>query len=105
MRRVLFVLTLFLSVYVPMAGYAQVTTGTITGTAKASGGEVLAGATVTAVHVPTGSKYSTIAKTNGQFTLPNVRVGGPYTVTIHFEGYADGVYVDQTVTLGSPLVI
>ena len=105
MRRILFVLTLFLSVYVPMAGYAQVTTGTITGMAKASGGEVLAGATVTALHVPTGSKYSTIAKTNGQFTLANLRVGGPYTVTIHFQGYGDGVYNDLEVTLGTPLTI
>jgi len=105
MRRFLSILILFLSAYVPMAGYAQVTTGTITGTVKATGGEVLQGATVTAVHVPTGSRYVTIAKLNGQFTLPNVRVGSPYTVTIHFEGYKDAVYNDMTVSLGSPLVI
>jgi len=105
MRRVLSILILFLSVYVPMAGYAQVTTGTMTGTVKATGGEALAGATVTAVHEPTGSKYTTIAKTNGQFTLPNLRVGGPYTVTVHFEGYADGVYSDLNISLGTPLTI
>ncbi|HSC40451.1 MAG TPA: carboxypeptidase regulatory-like domain-containing protein, partial [Chitinophagaceae bacterium] len=105
MRRVLLILTLFLSVYVPMAGYAQVTTGTITGTVKAAGGEFLPGATVTAIHEPTGSKYTTLAKANGQFTLANLRVGGPYTVTIHFVGYGDGVYKDISVALGTPTVL
>lgn len=105
MRRVLSILILFLSVYVPMAGYAQVTTGTMTGTVKATGGEVLAGATVTALHEPTGSKYVTIVKPNGQFTLPNLRVGGPYTVTVHFEGYSDGIFTDLNISLGTPLTI
>lgn len=84
---------------------AQVTTGTITGTVSSADGQLLAGATITAIHEPTGTKYLTIAKNNGQFTVPNVRVGGPYTVTIHFTGYADKVFPNLNVSLGSPLNI
>ncbi len=84
---------------------AQVTTGTITGSVKDANGQNLAGATVTAVHVPTGSKYVTGAQNEGIFTLPNLRVGGPYTVTIHFTGFSDDVYTDQNIGLGTPLNI
>lgn len=89
----------------PVMVWAQVTTGTLTGVAKNDKGEALSGATITAVHMPTGSKYVTIAKNGGQYTVPNLRVGGPYTITIHFTGYADGVFNDVTVGLGNPLVI
>jgi hypothetical protein len=82
---------------------AQVTTGTISGTVKDADGKDLAGATITAVHVPTGTKYETIARNGGQFTLPNLKVGGPYTITVHYTGYTDQVFTDQTVSLGTPL--
>jgi hypothetical protein len=96
---------IFLLLCIPAGVMAQVTTGTITGTVKTAAGEVLPGATITALHQPTGTKYSTMAKINGQFTLANLRVGGPYQVTIHFQGFSDGVYNDLTVTLGTPLSI
>lgn len=89
----------------PIMVWAQVTTGTLTGVAKNDKGEALSGATITAVHLPTGSKYSTIAKSGGQYTIPNLRVGGPYTITIHFTGYGDAVFNDLNVGLGNPLVI
>ncbi|MDB5197304.1 MAG: TonB-dependent receptor [Flaviaesturariibacter sp.] len=60
---------------------------------------------MTAVHVPTGSKYVTAAKSGGQYTLPNLRIGGPYTVTVHFTGYEDVVFNDISVTLSTPVVI
>ncbi|MDB5223525.1 MAG: TonB-dependent receptor [Chitinophagaceae bacterium] len=84
---------------------AQQTTGSITGFVKDANGQNLAGATITAVHVPTNSKYLTVAKNGGQFTLPNLRIGGPYTVTIHFTGFTDQVFNDQNVALGTPLNI
>lgn len=102
LKRLLFLLTTLLaSVFL----FAQVTTGTITGTVKSSTGEALAGATVTAVHVPTGTKYVTAAKSGGQYTVPNVRVGGPYTVTVHFTGFSDQTFSDLNVALGTPLAI
>jgi outer membrane receptor protein involved in Fe transport len=94
--RLLTVLLIF-----PFALSAQVTTGTLSGVIKNSKGEPLPGATVTAVHTPTGSKYTTVAKNGGQYTLPNLRVGGPYTLTISNIGYSHQELTDQYVTLGA----
>jgi hypothetical protein len=90
---------------IPVLMNAQITTGTITGSVKDANGQNLAGATITAIHVPTGSKYVTAAQNAGQFTIANARIGGPYTITIHFTGYSDQVYNDQNVVLGNPLNI
>jgi hypothetical protein len=48
---------------------------------------VLPGATVVAVHTPSGSKYGTSTDNNGYFKISNMRVGGPYKVTISYVGY------------------
>lgn len=99
------ILPLIITICLPFLIKAQVTTGTITGTVKDPEGKDLAGATISALHVPTGSNYATAAKTGGQFTLPNLRIGGPYTITVHFTGYSDQVFTDQSVNLGTPLNI
>ena len=62
-----------------------------------SGGEALSGATVVAVHTPTGSQYGTITDEQGFFRIPNMNVGGPYKLTVSFVGYQsyvkDGIYL------------
>jgi hypothetical protein len=82
---------------------AQVTTGIITGFVKADDGKVLNGATITATLESTGSVYKTTSKSNGQFTIPNLRVGGPYEVKVTFVGYKDESFKDIEVTLGTPI--
>lgn len=97
-------LTLFVVVSAPVWALAQVTTGSITGNVKESGtSNFLVGATVTALDVPTGTKYTTVTKSGGTFVLPNLRVGGPYTVTITHVGFATQTYDNQNVDLGTPL--
>ena len=88
-----------------LASYAQVTTSNITGTVKASNGEDLSGATVTAVHQPSGTKYATTSKKGGVFTLPSLRTGGPYTVTIEFVGYSPQTVDGFNLVLGEPYSI
>ena len=69
-------------------GYAQnATTGSLTGVVKDAQGGVLPGATVTAVHDPTGTSYETVTEADGTFSVLNVRVGGPYTVTVALPGF------------------
>jgi hypothetical protein len=69
-------------------GYAQnVTTGSLTGVVKDVQGGVLPGATVTAVHGPTGTSYEAVTEGDGTFSVLNVRVGGPYTVTVNLQGF------------------
>ena len=63
------------------------TTGAVGGRVVSSTGEILPGATVTALHVESGSKYGTSTRENGRYVVPNVRVGGPYTVTVQLVGY------------------
>lgn len=86
-------------------GNAQVTTGTITGSVKSIDGKGLEGATIVAKLPATGAVYRTISRSNGQFTIPNLRVGGPYEVDVTFVGFVDNTYNDLYITLGSPLVI
>jgi outer membrane receptor protein involved in Fe transport len=82
---------------------AQVTTSSIVGRITDTKGEALPGATVKAIHEPTGTVYGTVTRDNGQYTLPNLRVGGPYSVTISYVGMTPKKLTDLVVTLGTPL--
>ncbi|MCE7066811.1 carboxypeptidase regulatory-like domain-containing protein [Dyadobacter sp. CY326] len=80
---------------------AQVTSSAITGRVADSKGDVLPGATVVAIHVPSGSKYGSITNEQGLYTIPAVRVGGPYTVTVSFVGYNDKSQENIYANLGT----
>ena len=79
---------------------AQVTTSSINGTITGEKGEGLQGATVTAEHLPSGTKYTTISKKGGVFNMPGVRAGGPYTVTVNYVGYKPQTTENITLALG-----
>ncbi|HTR98587.1 MAG TPA: carboxypeptidase regulatory-like domain-containing protein, partial [Bacteroidota bacterium] len=64
-----------------------ITTGAISGRVVSTTGEELAGANVVAVHVASNTTYGTSTRANGRYVIPNVRVGGPYTVTVSLVGY------------------
>ena len=98
MKKIVRLLTLLL--ILPFAISAQVTTSSISGTIKQSNGESLAGATITAIHVPTGTKYTTISTKSGTFTLPGLRPGGPYTFNAQFVGLKTQDIEGLILTLG-----
>ena len=56
-----------------------VTTAAVTGTVKDDQGGVIPGATVVAVHQPSGTTYEGVSQADGRFFIPGMRVGGPYT--------------------------
>ncbi len=85
---------------IPALLEAQVTTSSISGSVKQTGGGALAGATITAIHVPSGSRYETISTKSGAFTLPNLKPGGPYNVSIVFTGMKRQDISDIVLTLG-----
>ncbi|HEX9653096.1 MAG TPA: carboxypeptidase regulatory-like domain-containing protein, partial [bacterium] len=64
-----------------------VTTGAMSGLVSDSKGEALPGANVVAVHEPSGTQYGTAVRTGGVFNIPNMKIGGPYSVTVTFIGY------------------
>ncbi len=87
---------LFLPVYVA----AQSVTGAnINGTVVDSEGEPLPGATVVAVHEPSGTEYGTSARADGRFNIRNVRVGGPYTIRASFVGFRSAEQTDINLEL------
>jgi hypothetical protein len=59
-----------------------VTTGSISGEVVDPQGAALPGAVVVALHTPTGTTYEGISGSDGRYQILNVRVGGPYTVTV-----------------------
>ena len=77
-----------------------VTNGTLSGVVTDQQGGALPGVTVVAVHEPTGTRYEAVSGADGRFTLPNVRVGGPYTVTATLSGFKDQTRSNTTVSLG-----
>ena len=77
-----------------------VTTSAIKGLVLDDKGQPLPGATVLAVHTPTGTKYGVGTRDNGQFDLLNLRVGGPYDITVSFVGYETFVEHNVQLTLG-----
>lgn len=93
----------FLCVLLFLAGdlLAQgVTSAGITGVVTDTGGDGLPGANVRAVHVPTGTAYGVATDLNGRYTMQNMRVGGPYTVTVSFVGYEAQLFENINLKLG-----
>ena len=77
-----------------------VTTSTLNGIVVDTDGEVLIGANVTAVHEPSGTLYGNSTNIDGIYRIQNMRIGGPYTVTVSYTGYEDIVKNNIFLTLG-----
>ena len=90
------------SVLFTAAALAQgVTTGAVAGIAiDSASGAPLDGARVVAVHVPSGTTYAAATRADGRFTIPGMRVGGPYRVTVSRVGYRPEAQSGVSVTLG-----
>jgi len=73
----------------PNAFSQGVTTSSMNGKIVDSKNQPVFAATVVATHTPTGTQYGTITQEDGRFDMRNMRVGGPYTVTVTFIGYKE----------------
>ncbi len=84
---------------------AQVTTSTLNGKVADRQGEGIPGATVVAVHTPSGTQYYAVANAEGRFTINGMRTGGPYTVEVSCLGYNTVTYTDVTLRLAEAYAI
>ena len=94
------ILMSLLSFFVTLTSFGQITTSTLAGVVKNEKGEVLAGASVHAVHQPTGSEYRAQTNKSGNYTIPAVRPGGPYVIHVSFVGYKMKELTDINTQLG-----
>jgi hypothetical protein len=87
---------------VSSGAHAQDISGAIAGDITDDAGHPLAGVKVSIVYSPTKQTLSAVTNKDGYFTVRNLQVGGPYSITA-----SDGVHADKTVqidqiTIGSP---
>jgi hypothetical protein len=84
---------------VPLAGQG-VTTSALSGLVSAVEGAAPAAASILAVHLPSGTQYRAVTRGGGAYSIPNMRVGGPYRITATAIGFAPEVEEDVFLSLG-----
>jgi hypothetical protein len=92
-------LLLMVVTLISFGALAQETTSEIQGIVL-EGKLAVPGATVQAIHQPTGTKYGTTTRIDGRYNLPNLKIGGPYVVTVSFVGLKTSTQSDITLLLG-----
>jgi len=97
MKKLLFILMVSFSAF---SLNAQVTTSSIIGSVNDVAGTELIGATVQATHIPSGTVYGVVTQESGRFIIPNMRVGGPYSVEVSYLGFATQTEDNVFLTLG-----
>lgn len=99
-KKLLTLLIIFISLLPTIPLSAQVTTATISGLVKDSKGAALASATITIEFPDAGIKQVLVTKADGRFTVPNLRVGGPYKVTVNHVSHQQVVSENIFLELG-----
>lgn len=67
--------------------FAQETTSSVRGEVTDQSGAPIAGATVTVVHVPSGTTSTQTTDASGGFNAAGLRLGGPFNVTVTADGF------------------
>jgi len=86
-KRLFFLVAVLLTL--SLTAMAQITTSSMAGkvTLEEQNGEEVIGATVVAVHEPSGTRYTAVTNTSGRFSINGMRTGGPYNVTVSYIGF------------------
>ena len=97
-KRLLFLMALLLTT--TLTALAQVTTSSMAGKVTFEGStDAIIGATVQAVHEPSGTRYTAITNVNGRFSIQGMRTGGPYSVTVSYIGQQSKTFRGITLQL------
>ncbi|MEH3106800.1 MAG: carboxypeptidase regulatory-like domain-containing protein [Sphingomonas fennica] len=86
---------------IAVAAHAQETTSSIRGTVTSAGAPV-AGATVTIVNVPSGTRSVATTDASGAFNATGLRVGGPFSVTVAAPGFTGTTVTDIFTVIAQP---
>ncbi len=84
-----------------LGAMAQVTTSSMAGKVTTEGdNEAVIGATIEALHEPSGTRYTALTNVNGLFAIQGMRTGGPYVVTVSYIGSETKTLKGITLELG-----
>ena len=99
-KRLFFLMAMMLMIV--SSAMAQVTTSSMSGkvTIGTAAGEEVIGATVQAVHEPSGTRYTAVTNVDGRFNIQGMRTGGPYSVTVSYIGFQTKTLKGITLELG-----
>jgi hypothetical protein len=99
LKNLLALFVLLMSVSTAMS--QGVTTSGITGTITEANGQPLLGASVVVTHLPSGTRYGAVSNTEGKYSIPGMRVGGPYKVAASFIGFSTKEIDGLNLSLGT----
>ena len=98
-KRLFFLVVMMMTM--TLTAMAQITTASMTGHVTYEGSdEEIIGATVQAVHEPSGTRYTAVTNAKGLFTIQGMRTGGPYAVTVSYIGLQPKTLKDIKLQLG-----
>lgn len=81
--------------------HAQVTTSAIGGKITDENKDAVIGATITAIHVPSGTLYGAVTNIDGRYNIQGMRTGGPYKIEVSYVGYNKVTYDNIFLELGN----
>lgn len=84
---------------------AQETSSSLSGKISDEKGSPISKATIIAKLESTGTVSSTITNDKGLYTIPNLRPGGPYTISITFNGFKTEEFKNINLNLGENIPV
>jgi hypothetical protein len=99
------VLGILLTAIFSISVTAQVTTSEMVGRVTDAQGTPLEGVVIEAVHQPSGTDYTVVTNSSGRFTIPGLRVGGPYTVKVTQAGFKEQIVENIQLSLGTAATV
>ena len=83
---------------------AQITTSSVSGKISANGDDVI-GATIKAVHQPSGTVYRAVTNIDGRYSIQGMRPGGPYVLEVSYIGYKTKTVKNISLSLGQNTIL
>ena len=83
---------------------AQITTSGISGKVTANGEDII-GATIKAVHQPSGTVYRAVTNMDGRYSIQGMRPGGPYVLEVSYVGYKTKEVKNFNLSLGQNTIL
>ena len=92
---------MFMALLSVTTAMAQIITSAMSGKVTIAGSnEQVIGATIQAVHEPSGTRYTAVTNIDGRFNIQGMRTGGPYSLSVSYIGFQTKTLKNITLQLG-----